>query len=269
MHKGPHQPLQPELPLAMVKGEAITRLPDDLYIPPDALEIFLEAFEGPFDLLLWLIRRQNLDILDIPVADVTRQYMVYVELMHEVHFELAADYLVMAAMLSEIKSRMLLPRPEESVEEQEEDPRLELIRRLQEYERYKKAAESIRELPQMERDLFSARVYQHEVETSKPLPDVSLDDLIHALASVLERAKAFTHHHVQREQLSVREKMTQLLAAISADRFTEFEQLFHLEEGRAGVVVTFLAVLELLKAALLEVTQQEPFAKIYVKAAGA
>ncbi|MEL0083193.1 MAG: segregation/condensation protein A, partial [Gammaproteobacteria bacterium] len=158
-----------------------------LYSPPDALEIFLEAFEGPFDLLLWLIRRQNIDILDIPVADVTRQYMAYVELMHEVRFELAADYLVMAAMLAEIKSRMLLPRPQEvDAEESEEDPRLELIRRLQEYERYKNAAETMRRLPQWERDLFPARVLQETADEEKPLPDVSLDELVNALAGVLE-----------------------------------------------------------------------------------
>lgn len=269
MEKADHQPVQEELPLAIVKGEAITRLPDDLYIPPDALEIFLEAFEGPFDLLLWLIRRQNIDILDIPVADVTRQYMVYVELMHEVRFELAADYLLMAAMLAEIKSRMLLPRPQSIDEEQsEEDPRLELIRRLQEYERYKNAAERLRGMPQLERDLFPARILQAETETEKPLPDVSLDELVNALAGVLERAKAYTHHHIRRENLSVREKMTYLLSLVNTERFTEFDALFVVEEGRAGVVVTFLAILELLKADLLEVTQQEPFATIYIKAAG-
>jgi len=263
------RPVQEQLPLAIVKGEAITRLPEDLYIPPDALEIFLEAFEGPFDLLLWLIRRQNIDILDIPVADVTRQYMVYVELMHEVRFELAADYLLMAAMLAEIKSRMLLPRPQPIDDgESEEDPRLELIRRLQEYERYKNAAEELRELPQLERDLFPARILQAETAVEKPLPDVSLDELVNALAGVLERAKAFTHHHIRRENLSVREKMTYLLSQIKTDRFTEFDALFVVQEGRAGIVVTFLAILELLKADLLEVTQHEPFAPIYVKAAG-
>jgi len=262
-------PVQAELPLAIVKGEPVTQLPDDLYIPPDALEIFLEAFEGPFDLLLWLIRRQNLDILDIPVAEVTRQYMVYVELMHEVRFELAADYLLMAAMLAEIKSRMLLPRPEPLEDEAGEgDPRLELIRRLQEYERYKNAAQQLRELPQLDRDLFPARILQEETATSRPLPDVSLDELVNALAGVLERAKAFTHHRIHRENLSVREKMTYLLSQVHTDRFTEFGELFVLQEGRAGVVVTFLAILELLKADLLEVTQHEPFATIYVKAAG-
>ena len=269
MQSADQQPVQAELPLAIVKGEAITQLPDDLYIPPDALEIFLEAFEGPFDLLLWLIRRQNLDILDIPVADVTRQYMVYVELMHEVRFELAADYLLMAAMLAEIKSRMLLPRPQElDAEEPEEDPRLELIRRLQEYERYKNAAEELRQLPQLGRDLFPARILQDDPQTPKPLPEVSLDELVNALAGVLERAKAFSHHHIRRENLSVREKMTYLLSRLSTNRFTEFGGLFIVQEGRAGIVVTFLAILELLKADLLEVNQQEPFAAIYLRAAG-
>ena len=262
-------PVQEELPLAIVKGEAMTQLPDDLYIPPDALEIFLESFEGPFDLLLWLIRRQNIDILDISVADVTRQYMVYVELMQEIRFELAAEYLVMAAMLTEIKSRMLLPRPELVEDEDEDDPRLQLIRRLQEYERYKNAAENLRELPQLDRDLFQARIVQQQLEAPKPLADVSLDELIDALAGVLERAKTLTHHQIKRENLSVREKMSHLLSVVASDRFATFESLFVAEEGRLGIVVTFLALLELLKASLLEVSQPEAFDPIYVKAAGA
>ena len=263
------QPVQAELPLAIVKGEALTQLPDDLYIPPDALEIFLESFEGPFDLLLWLIRRQNIDILEISVADVTRQYMAYVELMQDLRFELAAEYLVMAAMLTEIKSRMLLPRPEAIDEEEEDDPRLQLIRRLQEYERYKNAAERLRELPQLDRNLFQARIVQEQADSPKALADVSLDELIDALAGVLERAKTLTHHQIKRENLSVREKMSYLLSLVSSDRFASFDSLFVIEEGRLGVVVTFLALLELLKASLLVATQPQPFEPIYVKAAGA
>jgi len=264
----PVQPQQPELPLAFVHGEPYTALPQDLYIPPDALEVFLEAFEGPLDLLLYLIRRQNLDILDIPIAEITRQYMEYIELMKELRLELAAEYLVMAAMLAEIKSRMLLPRPAHA-DEDEEDPRAELVRRLQEYERYKQAAEDIDELPRLERDIFPASAELIERKVVKLEPEVNLKELLLAFKDVLKRAEMFSHHHVQMEPLSVRERMSAVLSAVQGDRFTEFTALFRVEEGRMGVVVTFLAILELIKESLLELVQAEPYAPIHVKAASA
>ena len=255
---------QPEIPFAFVKGEAITQLPLDLYIPPDALEVFLEAFEGPLDLLLYLIRRQNLDILDIPIAEITRQYMEYIELMKEMRLELAAEYLVMAAMLAEIKSRMLLPRPQHA-DEEEEDPRAELIRRLQEYERYKQAADDIDTLPRMGRDMFEAVATPPKFEVVRPQPSVDLEDVLLAFKDVLLRADMFAHHQIQREALSVRERMSNILAVVQPTAFTEFTRLFTVEEGRMGVVVTFLAILELIKENLLELVQTEPFAPIYVK----
>ncbi len=262
----PDQQKQGQKPphLALVKGEAITNLPKDLYIPPDALEVFLDTFEGPLDLLLYLIKRQNLDILDIPIAKITGQYMEYVELMKEVRLELAGEYLVMAAMLAEIKSRLLLPRHAESSED-EEDPRAELVRRLQEYERYKQAAEDIDALPRMGRDLFEAVIQFPDRDTTRPDPEVSLEEILRAFSKVLKRADMYTHHHIEREQLSVRERMSQVLAAINADSFTEFPSLFPCEEGRAGVVVTLLAILELLKNSLLELIQTEPYGPLYVK----
>lgn len=260
------QPQQPELPLAFVHGEPYTALPQDLYIPPDALEVFLEAFEGPLDLLLYLIRRQNLDVLDIPIAEITRQYMEYIELMKELRLELAAEYLVMAAMLAEIKSRMLLPRPAE-VEGEEEDPRAELVRRLQEYERYKQAAENLDELPRVERDIFIAGAEAMERQVLDIEPEVSLKELLLAFKDVLQRAEMFSHHHVQMEALSVRERMSAVLSAVRADEFTDFSRLFDVTEGRMGVVVTLLAILELIKEALLELVQAEPYAPIHVKAA--
>ncbi|HEY9051921.1 MAG TPA: ScpA family protein [Gammaproteobacteria bacterium] len=258
---------QGEMPFAVIQGEPLTMLPEDLYIPPDALEVFLEAFEGPLDLLLYLIKRQNLDILDIPIARITEQYMQYIELMKDMRFELAAEYLVMAAMLAEIKSRMLLPRPE-SVDE-EDDPRAELIRRLQEYERFKKAAEDIDEVPRMERDIFRAGAEPPVMEHKIPEPDVDLRELLLAFKEVLSRADMYTHHQIQREPLSVRERMSNVLAALKAETFTEFTSLFKIEEGRRGVVVTFMAVLELLKESLIDLVQAEAFAPIYVKAATA
>lgn len=261
-------PAQEQLPFARVQGEPFTRIPEDLYIPPDALEVFLEAFEGPLDLLLWLIKKQNLDILDIPIADVVRQYSAYVDLMQEYQFELAADYLVMAAMLAEIKSRLLLPRPADADGLDEEDPRAELIRRLQEYERFKKAAENLEELPRFGRDLFPTSVeLPVDDATERPLPQVAMNELIDALSHVLERARLFSHHHVQREQLSVRERMTGIMGGLSATEYTSFEALFDPQEGRAGVVVTFLALLELLKESLVELVQNELFGPIYVRAA--
>lgn len=260
-------PKQSEMPFAIVQGEQVMALPQDLYIPPDALEVFLEAFEGPLDLLLYMIRRQNLDIVDIPIAEITRQYMEYIDLMKELRLELAAEYLVMAAMLAEIKSRMLLPRPV-FVEEEGEDPRAELVRRLQEYERYKQAAEDIDELPRVGRDVFPVSIRPPARAKAKTEPDVSLKEVLLALKDVMTRAEMFTHHHIQREALSVRERMSQVLGSLSSDRFTEFTSLFRVEEGRMGVVVTLLAVLELIKETLLELVQTEPFAPIHVKLVG-
>jgi len=257
---------QEELPLAIVKGRAIDSLPHDLYIPPDALEVFLEAFEGPLDLLLYLIRKENLDITDIPVAEITRQYIEYIDLMQEMQLELAGEYLVMSALLAEIKSRMLLPRPA-GMDEEEDDPRAELIRRLQEYERYKQAAEDIDALPQLGRDVFQASAEPPDHKVLRLPPEVDLKELIAALQDVMKRASMYAHHHVQMEALSVRERMTSVLGKVSSDRFTSFGDLFTVEEGRMGVVVSFLAVLELVKESLIELVQAEPFAPIYVKAA--
>jgi len=260
-------PEQQEMPFAVVQGVPFTRLPKDLYIPPDALEIFLsEAFEGPLDLLLYLIKRQNLDILNIPIAEITRQYMEYVDLMKDLHLELAAEYLVMAAMLAEIKSRMLLPRPVE--EDDEEDPRAELVRRLQEYERFKQAAEDINELPRVERDVNPVELPVPDRKVVKLPPRVEMKELIYALRDVLIRADNYAHHHIQMEPLSVRERMSVVLQSLSADNFTDFSKLFTPEEGRAGVVVTLLAVLELIKQSLIELVQAEAFGQIHVKAAG-
>jgi segregation and condensation protein A len=252
------------MPFAVVQGTPVTELPRDLYIPPDALEVFLEAFEGPLDLLLYLIKRQNLDILDIPIADITRQYMEYVELMKEFQLELAAEYLVMAALLAEIKSRMLLPRRAETSEE--EDPRAELVRRLQEYERYRQAAEQIDAMPRIERDVLPVTVEAAATQVVKMQPKVELAELLEALKEVLERAEKFAHHHVALEPLSVRERMSQVLAAARTDRYTEFTRLFTLEEGRRGLVVTLLAVLELIKDSLIELTQTRPFGPIHIRA---
>ncbi|MFV1972967.1 MAG: ScpA family protein [Thiohalobacterales bacterium] len=257
---------QEELPLAIVQGQAIDSLPTDLYIPPDALEVFLDTFEGPLDLLLYLIRKENLDILDIPVAEITRQYIDYIELMQNMRLELAAEYLVMAAMLAEIKSRLLLPRPAGDVED-EDDPRAELIRRLQEYERFKQAAEDLDVLPRMGRDVFQADADPGEQKVLQLPPEVDLQDLITAFQDVMQRASMYEHHHVQMESLSVRERMSAVLNTVQANRFTSFTDLFTVEEGRMGVVVTFLAVLELTKEFLIELTQAEPFAPIHVKAA--
>jgi segregation and condensation protein A len=245
----------------------MTQLPRDLYIPPDALEVFLDAFEGPLDLLLYLIRRQNLDVLDIPIAEITRQYMKYVDLMKEFRLELAAEYLVMAAMLAEIKSRMLLPRPA-AVSDEEEDPRAELVRRLQEYERFKQAAAEIDGLPRLERDVFPAEVEVAARKINRVEPEVELRELLGALALVLRRAEMFSHHQIEREPLSVRERMSTLLTQLRHEQFTEFSQLFAPEEGRAGVVVSMLAILELLKAALIEIAQAEPYGPLHVRMTG-
>jgi len=254
--------------IAIVRGANVFELPKDLYIPPDALQVFLEAFEGPLDLLLYLIRRQNLDILDIPIAAITRQYVEYVEMMKELQFELAADYLVMAAMLAEIKSRMLLPRPV-SDEEDEEDPRAELIRRLQEYERFKNAAEQLNELPRMERDNFHVSVIVPSLNVRKLHPMVEMRDLMFAFKEVLVRSDMYSHHQVQLEPLSVRERMSIILERIKPEKFIEFTELFDIREGRLGVVVTFLAVLELLKETLIDLVQTEPYGPIHVTVAQA
>jgi segregation and condensation protein A len=258
---------QEELPLAVVHGRALESFPKDLYIPPQALEVILEAFEGPLDLLLYLIRRENLDIVDIPIADVTRQYVVYIELMQEMQLELAGEYLVMSALLAEIKSRMLLPRPPSAEEGEEDDPRAELVRRLQEYERYKQAAEDVDALPRLGRDVFQAHAEGPDQKIVRLPPEVDLKDLVAAFREVMQRASMYAHHHVQMESLSVRERMSSILARVNASGFTAFTDLFTVAEGRMGVVVSFLAVLELVKESLIELTQSEPFAPIHVKAA--
>ena len=256
---------QQELPFALVYGPAVTEMPLELYIPPDAPEASLEALEGPLDLLLYLIRKQNIDVLDIPVAEITRQYMGYVELMQSVRLELAAEYLVMAAMLAEIKSRMLLPRSA-AIEEEEDDPRAELIRRLQEYERYKAAAEGIDQLPRVGRDLTVPRLEAPQAKARKLLPDVSLEELLLSMAEVLRRADMFESHQVSREVLSTRERMSEVLERLKGGAFVPFVALFLAEEGRLGVVVTFMAVLELIKEQLVELVQNEIFGPIHVRA---
>ena len=252
------------MPFAVVQGAAVTEIPHDLYIPPNALEIFIEAFEGPLDLLLYLIRRRNFDILDIPIAEITRQYVEYVELMRELRFELAGDYLVMAATLAEIKSRLLLPRtPAEEAEEP--DPRADLVRRLQEYERYRLAAEALDELPREGRDFFVAGVDASGIEPWRPAPQVSVRDLVTALGEVLDRAALFASHHVMLEPLSVRERMTLVLGRLEGGGHVEFTSLFSMSEGRRGVVVTLLALLELLRERLVELVQTGPFSPIHVR----
>jgi len=259
-------PAQGEMPFAVVDGEPVTTLPQDLYIPPYALQVFLEAFEGPLDLLLYLIRRQNIDVLDIPIAEITKQYVQYIEVMKELQLELAGEYLLMAAMLAEIKSRMLLPRPE-SHEEEEDDPRAELVRRLQEYERYKKAAEDISDLPRLERDVFVATADAPERKVVTTMPDVTLKELLLAFHDVLKRAEMFSNLHMQREPLSVRQRMSEILTRIKANNFTGFSNLFDPEEGRMGVAVTFIAILELLRESMIEVVQSDAYAPLHVRAA--
>ncbi|GHE20822.1 segregation and condensation protein A [Halomonas urumqiensis] len=253
--------------LGRLFDEPITQLPEDLYIPPEALRVFLEAFEGPLDLLLYLIRRQNLDILAIDVAAITRQYIEYVELMKALEIELAGEYLLMAAMLAEIKSRTLLPRPpKEGSDDQEEDPRAELIRRLQEYERLKNAAEALAELPRLGRDWFPAKAALPPLESRVIHPDVQLDELLGALAGILRRAELNQTHQISREVLSTRERMMSIMARLNHEHFTSFESLFTFEEGRAGVIVTFMAILELAKEAMIEIVQNAPLSPIHVRA---
>ena len=262
-------PRQGEMPFALVAGAPLFELPRDLYIPPHALEVFLETFEGPLDLLLYLIRRENLDILNIPIADITRQYMEYVELMKELRLELAAEYLVMAAMLAEIKSRMLLPRPAGVEDEEEGDPRAELVRRLREYERYKQAAEDLDALPRLGRDLFEAQARTSGVPPVNADPKVTLADLLSALRDVLQRAEMHSHHHIALEPLSVRERMSRILECVGGREFVEFGVLFTPEEGKRGVVVTLLALLELMRESLIELMQVRPYGRVHVRGMGA
>jgi segregation and condensation protein A len=265
----PESPEQVEMPFAVVNGEPVTQLPRDLYIPPQALEVFLEAFEGPLDLLLYLIRRQNVDILDIPIAEITRQYTRYIELMQDLQLELAGEYLVMAATLAEIKSRMLLPRPAGESQSGDEDPRAELVRRLQQYERFKRAARDIDALPRLERDVLQASALMVERPVTRVLPKLTLQEMLLAFQEVAARAAMFAHHHVRREPLSVRERMSNILAALEQGSFVEFGQLFLLEEGRAGVTVTFVAILELMREGLIDIMQTEAYAPLHVRAAPA
>lgn len=257
---------QAEMPFAVVEGRPVTQLPIDLYIPPDALEVILEAFEGPLDLLLYLIKRQNLDILDIKVAEITKQYMDYIDFMKDMQLELAAEYLVMAALLAEIKSRMLLPRNAED-DEDEDDPRAELIRRLLEYERFKQAAMDIDDLNRMNRDYWVATADVPETKREKPLPDVQLQEMLVVLARVLKRAESYSSHRIELEPLSTRERMSSILDQVqrAGDQFIPFIALFAIEEGRSGVIVTFLALMELIKEDMLEIVQTEAFAPIHIK----
>ncbi len=257
-------PKQGEFALATVLGQPVLEIPRDLYIPPDALEVILDAFEGPLDLLLYLIRRQNLDILDIPVAEITRQYVDYIQAMHEMRFELAAEYLVMAAILAEIKSRMLLPRPP-SEEGLEDDPRADLVRRLQEYERFKQAAEDIDALPRQDRDTAPASAFVPDRAAVRLPPPVDLKEMLLALHDVFKRAELFTQHAIKRDALSVRQRMGELLERLSDGVFHRFESLFTVEEGKLGVVVTFLGLLTLAKEQLVDIVQEAPLAPIYVK----
>jgi segregation and condensation protein A len=259
-------PEQVEMPFAMVLGEPMTEMPRDLYIPPQALEVFLDAFEGPLDLLLYLIRRQNLDILDIPIAEITRQYTQYIEVMTEMQLELAGEYLVMAATLAEIKSRMLLPRATQPGDGLEEDPRAELVRRLQEYERFKRAAEQIDRVPRLERDNWVASAEFSDRRVARLLPEVTLKEMLLAFKEVAIRSEMFAHHHVSRERLSVRARMSDILTTLDQERFVEFTTLFKPEEGRMGVAVTFIAILELVREGLIEIVQNEAFAPLHVRA---
>ena len=258
--KTPHQE---EMILATVQGKRVTILPEDLYVPPNALEILLDTFAGPLDFLLYLIRKQNIDILDIDVAKISEQYTSYIDLMDALQIELAGDYLVMAAYLAELKSRMLLPRPEE--QKDEEDPRAELIRRLQEYQRFKSAAEKIDTIPRIDRDFYAAQAQLPEFALETPLADIPLEGLALALAEVMRRVEQSQAHLINFEELSIRERMTHILERMRNEAFIEFTTLFNKEEGKIGVVVTFLAILELLKDSLIEIVQSEEFGPIHIK----
>jgi segregation and condensation protein A len=253
------------MPFAMVEGQPITEMPRDLYIPPQALEVFLEAFEGPLDMLLYLIRRQNLDVLDIPIAEITRQYMRYIELMQVLQLELAGEYLLMAATLAEVKSRMLLPRVRDDESADDADPRAELVRRLQEYERFKRAAEGIDRMPRLERDTWLASAELVDRKIVRLPPQVSLQEMLLAFQDVLSRSDMFAHHHVQREPLSVRQRMTDVLSSLTTSAFVDFVHLFRADEGRRGVTVTFVAILELLREGLIEIVQSEAYGPLHVR----
>jgi segregation and condensation protein A len=259
-------PEQAEMPFAVVEGQPVTEMPRDLYIPPQALEVFLEAFEGPLDMLLYLIRRQNLDILDIPIAEITRQYTRYIELMQVLQLELAGEYLLMAATLAEVKSRMLLPRVRGDETAEEADPRAELVRRLQEYERFKRAAENIDRMPRLERDTWTATADLVDRKVVRIPPQVTLQEMLMAFQEVLSRSDMFAHHHVQREPLSVRQRMTEVMSALAGKEFVDFVHLFRAEEGRRGLTVTFVAVLELMREGLIETIQAEPYGPLHVRA---
>lgn len=251
-------------PLARIMGSPVHNLPDDLYIPPDALEVFLETFEGPLDLLLYLIRRQGFSILDIPMADITRQYIAYIEMMGELKIELAAEYLLMAAILAEIKSRLLLPRPAEA-DQEELDPRAELVRRLQEYERFKAAAQDLDGLTRCERDVHETSADTSAIRVNKVYPEVGLEEVLQAFRDVLKRADQLTHHHIQREPLSVRERMSAILSKLQAQAMLPFGALFDRDEGRAGAVVSLLAILEMSKERIIEILQEEPLGPLLVR----
>jgi len=255
--------LEEQSPIAIILGEPLLNFPQDLYIPPNALRVFLESFSGPLDLLLYLIRKQNINILDIPVAKITAQYVEYIGLMQQLHLDLAAEYLVMAATLAEIKSKLLLPRP--VVEDEEDDPRAELARRLKEYARYKIAAENLDQLPRLQRDIFLVNADIPEFTQLQPLPQIHLEELFTAFKEAMQRAATLLHHKIKRESLSVRERMSHILTTLQANKFMNFNHLFTLQEGRQGVVVTLIAVLELLRQSMIEMVQLEPFAPIYLK----
>ncbi|MCK5726324.1 MAG: segregation/condensation protein A [Thiotrichaceae bacterium] len=252
-------------PFAIVDGNPLLVPPEDLYIPPQALEVFLDTFEGPLDLLLYLIKKQNLDILNIPIAEITEQYMGYVEMMRTIKLDLAAEYLVMAALLAEIKSRMLLPRHENI--DDEDDPRAELVKRLQAYEQFKQVSYDIDELGREGRDFWSSDIEPIYQQEEKALPDIELEEILLAFKNILNRADMNVSHEIQREALSVRERMSHILASLQASHIMEFTQLFDTSEGKAGVVVTFVAVLELLKEHLVDIVQSEAFAPIYLQSA--
>jgi|TARA_B100001750_G_scaffold129958_1_gene103327 segregation and condensation protein A len=258
-----NNPQQSEMPFAIVDGEQVTELPKDLYIPPVALQVFLDAFEGPLDLLLYLIRKQNLNILDIPIADITEQYVDYINLMKELELELAGEYLLMAAMLAEIKSRLLLPIFEEI--EEEDDPRAELVRRLLEYERYRKVSEEIDLLDRVDRDIYPSSIETGQFEKPLVLPDIQLKELVVSFQEVLRKAEMFSSIHFTKEPLSVKERMMKILEIIENEDFVRFEDLFDLEEQKIGLVVTFLAILELMKELLIEIVQAKEFGTIHVK----
>lgn len=259
-----NQPQQVEMPFAIVEGESLTELPRDLYIPPVALKVFLDTFEGPLDLLLYLIRKQNLNILDVPIADITDQYVNYINLMKELELELAGEYLLMAAMLAEIKSKMLLPLFEEV--EDEEDPRAELVRRLLEYERYRTASEELNKLKRLERDVFITGIESSHLAQPIELPNIALQELLLSFQEVLKRAEMFTTLHMLKEPLSVRERMATILEKLKNKDFIDFTELFDLEEQKTGLVVTFLAILELMKESLIEIVQTKAYGIIHVKA---